>query len=92
MFRTAYETKIDFGSNKAEIVLPGISSFFKCIIAKLMDGHYSSSSGITWSLLLIWVVVDESEVSVFSLDEQLADYSDNQIGDFVSHASSCSLL
>lgn len=24
MFRTAYETKIDFGSNKAEIVLPGI--------------------------------------------------------------------
>lgn len=57
-----------------------------------MDGHYSSSSGITWSLLLIWVVVDESEVSVFSLDEQLADYSDNQIGDFVSHASSCSSL
>lgn len=57
-----------------------------------MDGHYSSSSGITWSLLLIWVVVDESEVSVFSLDEQLADYSDNQIGDFVSHASNCSLL
>lgn len=49
MFRTAYETKIDFGSNKAEIVLP-----------------------------------DESEVSVFSLDEQLADYSDNQIGDFAS--------
>ncbi|XP_004296639.1 PREDICTED: uncharacterized protein LOC101292590 [Fragaria vesca subsp. vesca] len=49
MFKSAYETKIDLGLNKAEIELP-----------------------------------DESEVSVFSLDEQSADYTENEISDFAS--------
>lgn len=44
------------------------------------------------SLFSMCITADESEVSVFSLDEQSADYTDNEISDFVSHASSCSLL
>lgn len=37
------------------------------------------------------VVADQGEVSVFSLDEQLADYTVKEIGDFVSQASSYSI-
>lgn len=44
------------------------------------------------SLFSMCITADESEVSVFSLDEQSADYNDNEISNFVSHASSFSSL
>jgi hypothetical protein len=75
MFNGAFKSKIVLGSDKAGIELPGTYALYTLKNMK-----------ICFIIMTIYFTrfVSGEEVSVVSLDEELADFTDKEISDFVS--------